>query len=299
MAAHRYWRIYITYVTGSPHHSITDIQFRTSIGGANVATGGAPVYSNQTSGFEASKAFDGSTSTSWYANQSSFPLPQWIGYDFGAGNAKDIVEFTIQCWNPSETPSCFELQYSDDAVSWTRSILVESELGWSTNQIRAYSANTGPATGGNKTFWRIRASALDGQGQFGFAEMQMMTTAGGSTVTTGGTAYASCALEGTAATVFNSNVNDHWNGARNSDWIGYKFASATDIVQIKITARNDSFYGQSPKDFVVEYWDGSQYVTAWTVTGSSGWASGETRTFTKPGVTVGASRVAAQVFICT
>ena len=47
---------------------------------------------------------------------------QWWAYDYGAGNAKAIVEVTIQARNDSsynQAPEVFALQWSDDNSNWT------------------------------------------------------------------------------------------------------------------------------------------------------------------------------------
>jgi hypothetical protein len=303
MAAHRYWRIYITNTTGSASFlDIREIEMRTSIGGADVTGSGTATASTQGSGFEAPKAFDNNSSTTWFTNIGTNPLPQWIKYDFGAGSDKDIVEVALQCWAATEHPSCWELQYSDDNLTWSRSFLVESSLGWSANEWRSFSANTGPSSGtANKQFWRVRSTAVDGGTVFGLSELQMFTTPGGSNQCSGGAAWCSNSPEsaGPAAEAFDgviadSQLGSYWAGGSTKEWIGYKFASAKDIVSIKVSARVTN-QNQSPKDFVVEYWDGSAYQTAYTVTASSGWASGETRTFTW-GTGPSARPV---VFVCT
>jgi hypothetical protein len=136
MAAHRYWRLYITAVTGYPHLDLTELILRTTAGGAQAATGGVPLYSNQSSSFEATKAFDGLDNTSWYVNQSSFPVPQWLGYDFGS-NAS-IVQYALKCWNVNETPQDFQFQWSDDGVNWTTADTRSDQISWTVNEVRSF-----------------------------------------------------------------------------------------------------------------------------------------------------------------
>jgi hypothetical protein len=138
---HRYWRVYITAATGTPHLDTSEIEFRASVGGADQCVGGTAIYSNQTGGFEAAKAFDDTTSTTWYINQGTFALPQWIGYDFGAGNAKDVVEFALTCWQPGESPKDFQLQYSDDGSTWTTKYTRANESWSAVGQVKAFSSS--------------------------------------------------------------------------------------------------------------------------------------------------------------
>lgn len=138
MAAHRYWRIYITAAIGTPHLDISEIEMRTAFGGADQCSGGVAIKSNETAGFEASKAFDNTTATTWYISQASFPLPQWIGYDFGLGVTKDIKQVALTCWNAVEMVKTFDIQWSDDAVSWTTYYSVVNETGWTTGETRNF-----------------------------------------------------------------------------------------------------------------------------------------------------------------
>lgn len=308
MAAHRYWRVYITAAIGVPHLDISEIEFRASIGGADQCAGGTAIYSGQTSGFEASKAFDNTTSTTWYVNQSSFPLPQWIGYDFGAGNGKDIVEFALTCWSSNEMAKDFQLQYSDDGSTWL-TLYDRAGESWTTGQTKAFSTSNGPTANGYKSFWRVRSTAVDGGSIVGLSELRMMASAGGANLCTGGTAWASSqqesggppseAFDGIAA---DSALGSYWSGISVAEWIGYQFPGAVDIQHIQIVARV-TYQNQSPSSFVLEYWDGSAYQTAMSLTGITGWTSGQTRYFNSSGETTAPvpppARTRLQVFVCT
>lgn len=72
------------------------------------------VASSETAGFEAWKAFDASkTGPGW---RPSGALPQWLRYDFTAGNAKVIRHVTLY---GSFTAAAFEIEASNDAAAWT------------------------------------------------------------------------------------------------------------------------------------------------------------------------------------
>src|SRR5574337_1018158 len=119
MAAHRYWRLYITATNGNAYTSLTGFILATSVGGASVASGGTASASSTGFGWVASNAFDGSTAEpGWHSGTAGFPTtPEWLQYDFGAGNAKDIVEFGICSRNAadaaSQSPRDCTLQFSD------------------------------------------------------------------------------------------------------------------------------------------------------------------------------------------
>jgi hypothetical protein len=301
MAAHRYWRVYITEAVHATHLDIREIEMHTSLGGADVCTGGTAIYSAETGGFEASKSFDDNSGTTWYISQGSYPLPQWIGYDFGSGNDKDIVELSLTAWTYTEQWVSFRFQHSDDASSWTTLFTVENDEPQDTNTPRTYSANDTPTMNGADTFWRVRSTTVDGGAEFGVAEIQFRTTGGGADQATGGKAFANRSqdpgnfLPGYA---FDDNAASRWASVSGgvAGWIGYRWASAKSIVEAAVTARNDGFHSQAPKDFVIEYWDGSAYQTAYTSSSETGWTSGETRVFTWG---TGPSSARPVVFICT
>jgi hypothetical protein len=281
MSAHRYWRIYITESVNASNLDIREVEMRTSIGGSDVTGSGTASASSQAGGFEADKAFDNNSGTTWYT--SSATRPQWLQYDFGAGNDKDILELQLTSWSATEQWRTFEFQYSDDNSTWTTlwTITYDDPLTGGTS--RTYSATDTPTMNGANTFWRVRATAVDGGSNFGAMEMEFRTTVGGADQATGGKAFASSAFDTghVPGHAFDDDLTTKWASlAAPPAWVGYRWSGAKTIVEVAITARNDGFQAQAPKDFVIERWDGSAYQTAYTVTGSSSWSSGETRTFT-------------------
>jgi hypothetical protein len=141
MAAHRYWRVYVTNVQAtSTTVSCAELQLRIVSGGASVATGGTALASQSATGLAAASAFDGNLATYW---QTTSTPPQWIGYDFGSGNAKDIVEFTWTSRDSSggitENPKDCQLEWSDDGTTWYPSYPAVSIPAWTPSQTRTYT----------------------------------------------------------------------------------------------------------------------------------------------------------------
>lgn len=147
-----------------------------------------------------------------------------------------------------------------------------------------------PAQSGHR-YWRV--FDLDGQntGYFAIAELEMMEEAGGSNLTS--TAFT---IEGgersgfEAVNAFDGIVagNNAWGYDRTSSpegfepWVGQDFGdgNAKEIVEIAISARDDVFANQTPKDFDVQYSDdGTNWVTALSVVGEPNWGQAERRTF--------------------
>lgn len=290
MAAHRYWRINVTGNLSTAHCDIREIELRTSIGGADVTGSGTASASAEASGYEASKAFDDNASTLWYFSKTTYALPQWIKYDFGAGNDKDIVEFALTAASSSEMVTDFALQYSDDNSAWTTLYEIAGEYVWGSTEQKVYSANNTITSNGERAGWRINTSAVNSGPYVGIAEIQMRLTAGGADQCTGGKAFASSIADVSHIPpyAFDDNGSTKWaNDGTLPDWIGYRFAAAKTIAELAITARNDVFSYQAPTAFTLEYWNGSTWLTALTVSGSTGWAAGETRTWTVPPLSSG------------
>ncbi len=124
MAAHRYWRLYMTAgPAGAGVFAMNELQLMIAAGGVSVATGGAASASTTYSGFSAAAAFDGNLTVDGWA--STTQVNEWLKYDFGVGVTKDIVEFGITARGGygNQAPTGGKLQWSDDDVTWTDSIV--------------------------------------------------------------------------------------------------------------------------------------------------------------------------------
>lgn len=164
-------------------------------------------------------------------------------------------------------------------------------------QITATITATGSV--GTHRYWRFASltGGNDGNagsiGYLGIAEIEMHTSVGGADVTGSGTASASSYRAGLEPyRAFDNNVTTKWssNGQIVGDWLAYDFGVgvAYEIVEVKMTARNDGFQNQMMLDFVVEFSDdGTNWTPYWAVLGQSAYSSGETRTFACP--TLGAA----------
>lgn len=139
MAAHRYWRI--RSPTRDPY-GLAEVEMRTSAGGADQTGSGTAIASGNYTGYPPSNCYDNNNSTLW--TTFTVPLPSgghWIGYDFGSGNDKDIVEFTLRARNDgfhTEAPLDPIFEYSDDASTWTRA----GDAGgaaWTSGEVRTYN----------------------------------------------------------------------------------------------------------------------------------------------------------------
>lgn len=290
MTAHRYWRYQVDAVNFGAYTSCMELQLRTSIGGSSVATGGTASASSTGFGWVPANAFDGSTGgNGWHSGNAGFPgTTEWLQYDFGAGNDKDIVEFAVfnRPANVGQVPSEFRLQYSDDGVTFTTKFTVKNDFLWDlvNGGYRAWSADSRPDDGVNKRFWRLRSTAVDGGTCLSLSALSFFDGSSSLDQATGGLGYSSTCITGEDNTLWAS--DSLWEGNLTAEWIGYKFASAKNILAIGIKPRS-SFETRAPKNFVVEYWDGSTYQTAFSFTGATSWATGVTRYFSASGEITG------------
>lgn len=298
MAAHRYWRVYITAVNTKADGStgLREIQFRETVGGASVLSGGtASAESSYGGSWLPENAVDGNTGTEWVSGVEG--VPHWWKYDFGVGNEKDIVEMA---WVPradiQQEPVDFQLQWSDNDVDWTTLYTVTGfwEQNRYTTDLCVLNADFAP-TAGAAAFqaWRINITANDGHfGACAFTEIEFRAFAGGPNQCAGGSVYCSSFYDGIDP--------PHWPDAAvdgvttyppslfsfntTFGWWAYKFPAPVGVRQIAITTRGDNSWNQAPKTFTIEYWDGSSWQVAHTEADSSGWTAGETRTYTVPNV---------------
>lgn len=139
---HRYWGVYITASDGGSFKGMTELQLRGTVGGADMTdptqafTGNFAFSTDNINGSNSQeKAFDDNTSSGWLSGSNG--LPKRIWWDFAGngslpGTTADVAQISIAgSWNdPPSSPKDFEIQWSDDAVSWTTVKTVTGETGW-------------------------------------------------------------------------------------------------------------------------------------------------------------------------
>ncbi|UYB51140.1 discoidin domain-containing protein [Xanthomonas sp. AM6] len=158
-AAFRYIRLYITANNGGAfgdYTGLNELILRSVPGGSNYpappedeltnpadAAAGAATASSFFPDNTPAEAFDQiySGGNSWYTNTGA-SLPQWLKYDFGAGNAVEVREFVI-IRAPDEVgvagrfPRDFVLQGSNDNATWTDLKAVTGQTGWDAGTYQA------------------------------------------------------------------------------------------------------------------------------------------------------------------
>jgi hypothetical protein len=247
MAAHRYWRIFCQTNNGGGAFGIAECTMATSLGGSNVATGGTASASSQfaTPTYTADKAFDTNNATFW--NSATASSGEWLQYDLGAGNDKDVIQFTITArpdsFSTSQTPVTGLFQYSDNGTTWTTSFSFTGVTSPTTSQVQTFAAE--PAA----THWnpanKTAAFALDST--FLIATSSAIATAAATRSMTGLTYFEITAttLTGTLSIGF---VNRSYNMASGTilgtDNNGLGFKSSGAVVLNNATLSTIQTYAQ-------------------------------------------------------
>lgn len=138
-------------------------------------------------------------------------------------------------------------------------------------------------------YWRLKLMSLRGDNSqtaaSGFAEL-VFKDASGTTLTTGGTAFASSinSSGSNADKAFDGNTGTAWytaNGRNMGEWIGYDFGSAKTVASFAITP-DPGFVTGLPRDLMLEYSsDGSEWFQHSQFYLAAP-ASGVTQTFSVP-----------------
>lgn len=151
MAAHRYWALLVTARSGTGNGvAIAEVEMRSSVGGANIATGGTASGTNNV-GHPPANAFDGNGATEWSDGATSGNAVR-LSYDFGS--AVDVVELVVTTPGaasayPGATygPAACWVQWSDNGTAWHygRSAEDLSGLGNAASRTISGVSDQGPA----------------------------------------------------------------------------------------------------------------------------------------------------------
>ena len=273
--AHRYWRVYVTAVSGgSSRCAIAEVEMHTTPLGSDVCSGGTPSASSNYAGHPATDAFDDSTTTYWMAIDTS--VPQWLAYDFGAGNDKNIVEVAIRHYSAAsgKPPVEFKIQYSDNDADWYDLLSYTGQEAWDVSSWRFYR------TVSDRYEYRINVDNPTYNPRI--AEMQMRLVAAGADQCSGGTATAESTYSTyVAANAFDDDGATYWRSSAQAAWLQYQFTSPKAIVEYVVQAATSGGQDYAPRTWTFESWNGA--TGTWTVLDTqtlvAAWSSGESRTY--------------------
>lgn len=302
MAAHVYWRL---YVTAAPTGFVGIAEWKLYDSGSTQipTTGGTVSASTSYPGQAASNAVDGNAATFWLSNGSA---PHWLQYQFAS--AVDVSYITIQnaaagSGNDQHNPQDFQLQYSDTGSTWT-TLYTWKGAGWGSPG-RTVTFNASNVVVASPVIsYRLLITSTSSSGSTSIAEWKLYDATSTLIPTTTYSAAASSVYTGSGTSsaptpylAFDGSASTWWNSGGtptggSPEWLSYDFASSVSIASFSIQARNDgSLYLQSPLNFSLQFsTDGG---ATWTTAGAytaAGWSSaGQTQSFNVPAITLSPS----------
>ena len=290
-----HWRAVWVENFGDAYSTCAELSLRTTPGGGNAAVGGTPIASSEYDVTQsASKAFDGSSTTSW-STAVGGANGAWIGYVFPANVT--IVELAITMSSTStggfrveQMPRKLALQYSNDGGgAWLTAAVWDNNADWVLGQTRVFTTPSAPVR-----YWRVVWDAVYGSEAYASCgELSFRATSGGGNLADGSYALSSTEYSNadSASKAFDSNLDTAWSSDGTSvagQWLGHGFTSLVDVVEVAITMKATSSGGfrvaQMPKDFRVQFSDdlGFSWTTKATFTNNPAWVFGETKVFAIP-----------------
>jgi hypothetical protein len=300
----RYWRIRVIEDQSGgtvPAISADNIEMRATAGGSDLTTTASNGFADSTGEGTVSNAFDGNNGTFWVSSNAGGTYgTHWIAYDFGSGNAVEIRQIVWakrpDGFGRNEAPTIGIVEYSDNASTWTAYWAFATLGDW---DAPAESRTFTKPDDGLETFWRIRATSVQGGSSFGWAtgNVEFRETAGGSDVTQIGVGASGYALgsQGTSGTTrpleaFDGNVDSSFVSnntlASATNWLGFAFFAGRDINEVTIQAYNNASGANNciTAGVVETSKDRVNWTEEWSFTTPATWVnnSTEVRTFTRP-----------------
>jgi hypothetical protein len=136
----RYWRVLWneTEATNDDFRELRNLEFRTTLGGANVATIPANLTSNTTPTSGDWGDVLGSDTARITADINDDPF--WLQYDFGA--ATTVREVVIKADTDNYAPRDLRVQFSTDAITWT-TMFQATGLSWVDQETKVFQFDDG------------------------------------------------------------------------------------------------------------------------------------------------------------
>jgi hypothetical protein len=281
-----FWRVYILASESSEQCSLAEIQMSATAGGANLCTGGTASASSTAGPNVAANAFDGSTATVWSSALGSAPdggsggWDQWIQYEFATPVTIREVRLTSSPAVADSAPGAFTILSSADGITWIAHSRYFGQTGWALTETRTFAVSAAPI---DLTvlprLWLLDILSNAGGADLGLTEVYLATSAGGASIATGGQlngtpANPALAFDGDTATVYVTVPG--WKAG----FLVYELPTGSDLYEVRIRNRTGTAASQAPGTFDIKSSvDGYHFTTRRSVVGSTGWGSGETRTF--------------------
>lgn len=290
--AYRYWKITCTGNT-TGNFGISELELATSVGGSNEIGSGTITGSGDDGVDHIANAVDGNISTCYGA---AGGMPRYVQYDFGSGVTKNIVEVRMKSRNDGYYYQNLMQGYiegSNDGSAWTKVAFLANTVSVSNGETKTFkvvpitvnpAAYTGPGHPYHR-YWRVNADAT-GTGDFGFAEMTVAQSIGGSDIASSaskaadgdnGSNHLAGGFDGNLATAYGCAAGLTVNGRHVDFDFSYLFPR---IEEVKITSRDGGDYAQNITSGRVRYSDdGTTWTDYWTMTAAAATSNNQVITF--------------------
>jgi hypothetical protein len=314
MTAHTYWRLTTETNNGGAVLNISEIEFRTSLNGANVALASmtaAPSIVNRSSNVLGAAALTMIQNGSVDDNSLTVPLPftvSFLGVSYNTVyvGSNSYVTFGASAGGlysgvTGSNPAIPNIQICTGDRSYQR-VYTGTENSGATFRIRwEGSTSTGGTPGSPTMVWEITfnrdtpdvilvdmgTNAAEGSGATGVSDstQYVLGFANGTTNTgytlapgnTNPTGFITTSAGGGLA-AFDGAPGTAWSVAPGA-WIQYRFSVAKDIIQHVVRA--DNIAVNAPKRWSISYSDdGVSWTNTVTIMAQENWGPSEARTFT-------------------
>ena len=269
----RYWRIKVDAYTGFP--ALSELYFAEL--GQTAHTAVTAIASSTFAGQNAAFLYDNDPATWW--GPTAAAINEWVGADFGA--AVDVNIVRMRARGAGQYVQSFTVEYSADNISWSTAWSVVNANATDLQALTNPFPNPNCLTQDNAV-WRLKVTAVNGATTAALQEIELRSTVGGVDQTSPSTyVWGQRNAPFVPELAFDNNTGTVWASTNNLDAIGVEFTVGKSIAEIALTCT--SGVTQAPNSFNLQRTgDGLTWVTELTVSGESGWSSGETRTFAVP-----------------
>ena len=135
---HSHWRILVHAVDGGNRVGIQEIEFKNTSRGGDMASGGTATASSEWQ--TPNGAFDNVIDGAWFSADGQPVDGQWIAYQFPNPVSVRYLMIMGSQDHPDQSPTNFDVQFSDNGTEWTTAWTVSDPGNWNTGQTRYYHA---------------------------------------------------------------------------------------------------------------------------------------------------------------
>ena len=288
----QYWRVYISANNGAANCAVAELYFYDGGGLVDTFTNretNSIASSFANSGNRAALAYDQLDSSKWTSLSAA---PAWIGYDFGTPVALSDLQMMGQYVTGNQAavaPKDFDIEWSNDNVSWTSIASYTGETGWTGAEVRNFVIQTPVAPPIiTAQYWRMYVTLNNqdpGYTALAVPEIDFTDIDEVRIPLVASNALASAVAGANAAqNAFDQVATTEWSTTTAlPQWNRMDFLAGVTPYAVNIQGVNTSFPGQSinaVKDFEIQYSDdGTSYTTLASFAGETGWTGGEVRNF--------------------